>query len=286
MAKKTPIVCIMYDFDKTLCTQDMQNYKFIPDVGLSPKEFWSQTGDFGSKAQMEKILAYMYMMKVKAKDAGIKLSKDYLRSLGSSIEYYKGVEGFFKRINDFGKSEGVKVEHYIISSGIKEIIEGSSIAKCFKKIYACEFFYNEQGEAIWPKLTINYTQKTQFVFRISKGVEKIDDDDAVNNKMSKDKRRVFYQNMIYVGDGITDIPCMQLVKDKGGKSIAIYQDIKKVNASKLIQDERVNFICKADYSDGSEIDKIIKMQIKSIALNTKLADKEQKQRQNIKKENM
>lgn len=235
---------------------------------------------------MEKILAYMYMMKVKAKDAGIKLSKDYLRSLGSSIEYYKGVEGFFKRINDFGKSEGVKVEHYIISSGIKEIIEGSSIAKCFKKIYACEFFYNEQGEAIWPKLTINYTQKTQFVFRISKGVEKIDDDDAVNNKMSKDKRRVFYQNMIYVGDGITDIPCMQLVKDKGGKSIAIYQDIKKVNASKLIQDERVNFICKADYSDGSEIDKIIKMQIKSIVLNTKLADKEQKQRQNIKKENM
>lgn len=286
MAKKTPIVCIMYDFDKTLCTQDMQNYKFIPDVGLSPKEFWSQTGDFGSKAQMEKILAYMYMMKLKAKDAGIKLSKEYLRSLGSSIEYYKGVEGFFKRINDFGKSEGVKVEHYIISSGIKEIIEGSSIAKCFKKIYACEFFYNEQGEAIWPKLTINYTQKTQFVFRISKGVEKIDDDDAVNNKMSKDKRRVFYQNMIYVGDGITDIPCMQLVKDKGGKSIAIYQDIKKVNASKLIQDERVNFICKADYSDGSEIDKIIKMQIKSIALNTKLADKEQKQRQNIKKENM
>lgn len=286
MAKKTPIVCIMYDFDKTLCTQDMQNYKFIPDVGLSPKEFWSQTGDFGSKTQMEKILAYMYMMKLKAKDAGIKLSKDYLRSLGSSIEYYKGVEGFFKRINDFGKSEGVKVEHYIISSGIKEIIEGSSIAKCFKKIYACEFFYNEQGEAIWPKLTINYTQKTQFVFRISKGVEKIDDDDAVNNKMSKDKRRVFYQNMIYVGDGITDIPCMQLVKDKGGKSIAIYQDIKKVNASKLIQDERVNFICKADYSDGSEIDKIIKMQIKSIALNTKLADKEQKQRQNIKKENM
>lgn len=286
MAKKTPIVCIMYDFDKTLCTQDMQNYKFIPDVGLSPNEFWSQTGDFGSKTQMEKILAYMYMMKLKAKEAGIKLSKDYLRSLGSSIEYYKGVEGFFKRINDFGKSEGVKVEHYIISSGIKEIIEGSSIAKCFKKIYACEFFYNEQGEAIWPKLTINYTQKTQFVFRISKGVEKIDDDDAVNNKMSKDKRRVFYQNMIYVGDGITDIPCMQLVKDKGGKSIAIYQDIKKVNASKLIQDERVNFICKADYSDGSEIDKIIKMQIKSIALNTKLADKEQKQRQNIKKENM
>lgn len=286
MAKKTPIVCIMYDFDKTLCTQDMQNYKFIPDVGLSPNEFWSQTGDFGSKTQMEKILAYMYMMKLKAKDAGIKLSKDYLRSLGSSIEYYKGVEGFFKRINDFGKSEGVKVEHYIISSGVKEIIEGSSIAKCFKKIYACEFFYNEQGEAIWPKLTINYTQKTQFVFRISKGVEKIDDDDAVNNKMSKDKRRVFYQNMIYVGDGITDIPCMQLVKDKGGKSIAIYQDIKKVNASKLIQDERVNFICKADYSDGSEIDKIIKMQIKSIALNTKLADKEQKQRQNIKKENM
>lgn len=285
MSSKKPIVCIMYDFDKTLCGQDMQNYKFIPDVGMTPEEFWGATGEFGRKTQMEKILAYMYMMIIKAKENNIALTKDYLKSLGAYIEYYKGVEGFFKRINEFGAENGVKVEHYIISSGTKEIIEGSSIAKEFKKIYACEYYYDEKGQAIWPKLTINYTHKTQFVFRISKGVEKIDDDNAVNSRVSKEKRRVHYRNMIYIGDGITDIPCMQLVKDKGGKSIAIYRDVKKVQASKLIQDERVNFICKADYSDGSELDQIIKLQIKTIALNEKLANKEQKQRQTIKKEN-
>lgn len=286
MSNKKPIVCIMYDFDKTLCTADMQNYKFIPDVNMTPEEFWNATGEFGRKTQMEKILAYMYMMLIKAKENNIVLSKEYLKSLGAYIQYFKGVEGFFKRINEYGKEEGVKVEHYIISSGTKEIIEGSSIAKEFKKIYACEYYYDEKGQAIWPKLTINYTQKTQFVFRISKGVEKIDDDNAVNDRVAKEKRRVLYQNMIYIGDGITDIPCMQLVKDKGGKSIAIYRDVKKVNASKLIQDERVNYICKADYSEGSELDQIIKLQIKSIALHSKLQSKEQKQRMSIKKENL
>ena len=285
MSNKKPIVCIMYDFDKTLCTQDMQNYKFIPDVKMTPNDFWSATGEFGSKTQMEKILAYMYMMIIKAKENNIVLSKEYLKSLGAYIEYFKGVETFFKRINEFANNLGVKVEHYIISSGTKEIIEGSSIAKEFKKIYACEYYYDENGQAIWPKLTINYTQKTQFVFRISKGVEKIDDDNAVNDRVAKDKRRVLYQNMIYIGDGITDIPCMQLVKDKGGKSIAIYRDVKKVHASKLIMDERVNYICKADYSEGSELDQIIKLQIESIAIHNKLANKELKQRKNIKKEN-
>ena len=283
MAKK-PIVAIMYDFDKTLCTTDMQNYKFIPDVKMTPEEFWSLTGDFGNKMQVEKILSYMYMMIQKAKENGFALTKDYLNSLGKSVHFYRGVESWFKRINDFGNSIGVHVEHYVLSSGTKEIIEASAIAKEFKKIYACEYLFNEKGEAVWPKLTINYTQKTQFVFRISKGVESITDDDTVNSRVSQDKRRVYYQNMIYIGDGITDIPCMQLVKDKGGLSIALYSDTHKFNAKRLFSDDRVNFICRADYNEGSELDQIVTMQIKKIALDMALKAKKENQRKKILKE--
>lgn len=284
MSVKKPILCLMYDFDKTLCTEDMQNYKFIPDVNMTPTTFWGETTEFGEKYQVEKILAYMYMMVKKAKDNNIPMTHDYLKSLGASIVYYKGVEAWFKRINEFGALNNVKVEHYIISSGVKDIIEGSKIAKEFKKIYACEFMFDHSGQAVWPRLTINYTQKTQFVFRISKGVEKISDDNTVNSRISSDKRRVLYRDMIYIGDGITDIPCMQLVKDKGGKSIALYSDTHKVNAKKLFSDSRVNFICKADYSENSELDQIVKLQIQNCALLHKLDNKENKQKKLIIKE--
>ncbi len=279
MAKK-PIIAIMYDFDKTLCTTDMQNYKFIPDVGMTPEEFWGATGEFGNKYQIEKILAYMYMMIKKAKEKNIKLTKEYLNSLGASIQYYKGVEEWFDRINNYGSALGLKVEHYIISSGTKEIIEGSKIAKKFRKIYACEFLYNEDGEAIWPRLTINYTQKTQFVFRIGKGVENINDDDKVNMRVESDKKRVLYRDMIYLGDGITDVPCMRLIKDKGGLSIALYKN-KAENAKILFKDERVNFMCKADYSENSQLDNIIKLQLQNIALYHKMDDKLQKQKREV-----
>ena len=275
MAKKT-YVAIMYDFDKTLSTTDMQNYKFIPDLNMTPQEFWGATGEFGEKNQVEKILAYMYMMIKQSKDNNISLTKEYLKSLGNSIKYYDGVEEWFDRINEYGKSKDLIVEHYIISSGTKEIIEGTSIAKNFKRIYGCEFLY-ENGVAVWPKLTINYTQKTQFVFRISKGVNKISDDDKVNSRLGHDKRHVLYQNMIYIGDGITDIPCMQLVKDKGGCSIALFNGTRNINAKQLFKDKRVNYICKADYKEGSEFDEIIKKQLDKISIETKLAQEAAKQ---------
>ena len=253
---KKPVVAIMYDFDKTLCTTDMQNYSFIPSVNMTPAEFWGATQEFGDKYQVEKILAYMYMMVKSAKDNNIKLTK-------------------------FGAELGVKVEHYVISSGTKEIIEGSQIAKKFTQIYGCEFYFDKDSDgdmvALWPKLTINYTQKTQFVFRISKGVTKISEDDKVNARMGKEQRHVQYQNMIYIGDGITDIPCMQLVKDKGGISIAVYNSRKKLNAQQLFKDDRVNFICEADYTSGSEIDSIVTTQIQKISMNERLIQHKIKQ---------
>lgn len=275
--KKRPVVALMYDFDKTLCSEDMQNYAFIPDLKMTPEQFWTETTIFGEKQNMEKVLAYMYMMVTKAEEKGIPLTKKYLRSLGPSIKYFKGVLTWFKRINDYGASLGLDVEHYIISSGIKDIIEGSEIAKEFKKIYACEYVYDKNGVAIWPKLAINYTMKTQFVFRISKGVDRINDDNIVNEKMSEKDRRVLYRNMIYLGDGITDIPCMRLVKDKQGKSIAVYPKGKKDKVAGLLRDKRVNYIALADYSENSELENIVKLQLEYIALLTKIEEKEKKQ---------
>lgn len=275
--KKRPVVALMYDFDKTLCSEDMQNYAFIPDLNMTPEQFWTETTVFGEKQNMEKVLAYMYMMVIKAEEKGIPFTKKYLHSLGPSIKYFKGVLTWFKRINDYGASLGLDVEHYIISSGIKDIIEGSDIAKEFKKIYACEYVYDKNGVAVWPKLAINYTMKTQFVFRISKGVDRINDDNIVNEKMSEQDRRVLYRNMIYLGDGITDIPCMRLVKDKQGKSIAVYPKGKKDKVAGLLRDKRVNYIALADYSENSELENIVKLQLEYIALLSKIEEKEKKQ---------
>ena len=280
--KKRPVVAIMYDFDKTLCSEDMQNYAFIPDLDMTPQEFWSATSEFGQKENMEKVLAYLYMMVAKAKEKNIKFTKEYLRSLGASIKYFKGVLGWFKRINDYGATLGLDVKHYIISSGVKDIIEGSEIAKEFAGIYACEYVFDENGDAVWPKIAINYTMKTQFVFRISKGVDSIHDDDQVNEKISESDRKVLYRNMIYLGDGITDIPCMRLVKDKQGKSIAVYPRGKKEKVASLLRHKRVNFIAPADYSENSELDKIVKLQLEYISLLTKLEEKESKQLSSIK----
>lgn len=281
---KKPIIAIMYDFDKTLCTEDMQNYKFIPDVKMTPAEFWGATGEFGEKHKVERILAYMHMMIKEAKNNDIKLSKEYLESLGKYIKYYKGVETWFDRINKYGQENGVKIEHYVISSGVKEIIEGSSIAKKFTQIYACEYLYNSEGEACWPKLTINYTQKTQFIYRIRKGVKDITNDDDVNKKTPSNKKRVQYANMIYIGDGITDIPCMQMIKDNGGISIALYNNSKVNHAKELSRDDRVNYIFKADYQEGGKLEQTIKDRISFCALKAKLENTAERQKAEIMKD--
>jgi len=268
-----PIVAIMYDFDKTLCSEDMQNYSFIPALGMTPQEFWHATTVFSEKENVEKILSYMYMMVVEAKKKGIKLTKEYLNNLGKAIKYFDGVTTWFSRINAYGESQGLNVEHYLVSSGTKEIIDGCSIAKEFKAIYGCEFLFDEAtGEPIWPKYAINYTMKTQFFFRISKGTIDVTDDTSVNLKTHT--RRIPYRNIIYIGDGMTDIPCMILVKENGGKSIAVYQKGQKDRVISLFDDGRVNYICRADYRSGSELEKIAKLIIEGISVTEQLIAKE------------
>lgn len=270
--KNKPIVAIMYDFDKTLSSDDMQNFGFVPSLNMTPSEFWSLTQEIGEKEGLEGTMAYMYMMVKCCKDKGIKLTKSLLNEVGKNIKYYEGVTTWFKRINQFAEEQGLEVEHYIISSGNKEIVDGCSIAPNFKQIYGCEFFFNEDGEAIWPKISINYTSKTQFLFRISKGALDASDDKTVNTKI--ETKRIPFHNFIYLGDGLTDVPCMQLVKEKGGKSIAIYPKGNKEKVIQLFEEGRVNYLCSADYKAGSNLEKIIKLILTQMALTSTLLSKE------------
>ena len=269
---KQPIIGIMYDFDKTLSTTDMQNYDFIPKLGLTPDEFWGATGDFTAKTGVERILSYMYMMIAKAKEKGIKLTREYLRECGKNIKFYPGVTTWFKRINDYAESKGIKVEHYLVSSGTMEIVEGCPIFPCFTKAWGCEYYYNEDGEPVWPKLAINYTQKTQFYFRISKGAVDVKNDNAVNEKTPE--RRIPYKNIIYMGDGMTDVACMTLVKHNDGTSIAIYPEKDSDKVRDLYTDGRCNFMCKADYSAGSDLEKVVKLTIDKIAMQNEIIKRE------------
>ena len=280
--KKKPTIAFMYDFDKTLCDQDMQDYAFIPNLNMTSEEFWGETEVFRKKHYMEGILGYMYYMMYKCKEKGIPFTQEYLRSLGKNINFYKGVQNWFKRINQYGESIGVNIEHYIISSGLKDIIDGSAIKGEFKKIFACQYYFDENGNAVWPKIAINYTQKTQYIFRISKGIYDETDNKKVNEKMSE--RVVAYQNMLYFGDGITDIPCMTFVKKQGGVSIALYPKGKKNKVTNLLLDNRVNYICSADYQEGGDLDSLIKciIQEKPLAHKLQLKQREQRRRESKK----
>lgn len=271
---KKPIVALLYDFDSTLSKSDMQNFGFIPALGMTPAEFWGETGRFGNESGMERTLSYLYTMVRLSKQKGIKMTKKWLAEMGKNIEFFPGVLDWFHRINEYGKSQEVIVEHYIISSGNKEIVDGCAIAKEFKKIYGCEFYFNEEGEAVWPKLAINFTQKTQYFFRIAKGVIDQTDDEGVNAKAPT--KRIPYSNMIYVGDGMTDIPSMIIVKNNGGKSIAVYPPGKGEKVQSLVDDGRVNYSCVANYKEGSKMDKIVKLIIQGVSINQELDAMENK----------
>jgi len=266
------IIAIMYDFDKTLCTKDMQEYTFIPNLGMTPSEFWSDANKLREVDKMDQVLTYMYLMVKKTEDIGYHLTRDYLNGMGDKIELFPGVTSWFERINQYGKEKGVIIEHYIISSGVKEIIEGSKIGKYFKEIYASEFYYNDKGYAVWPKIAINYTNKTQFLMRINKGTLDMADDYGINKKMDKKDRRIALSNMIYIGDGLTDVPCMKLTKDGGGVSIAVYTDNSQKVAKGLYDDDRINYMTLADYSEGSRIDRVVKRTIDAMAINAELDD--------------
>lgn len=279
MDNKETIIALIYDFDKTLCTKDMQEYTFIPSLGINPKEFWEEADELALNNKMDKILACLYMMLKKTEEKGKFIHREDFNKYGKEIEFFKGVENWFSRINEYGKSKGVKIEHYIISSGQKEIIEGTSISKYFKEIFASEFLYID-GKAVWPAMAVNYTTKTQFLARINKGVLDVSDDTTLNDKMLVEDRRISTKNMIYIGDGYTDVPSMRMTHENGGYSIAVYQENKTEIASKLLKDNRVDFAVLADYQENSKLDSLIKDIIDKMTINTKLHQEHKKQLNN------
>lgn len=260
-----PIVAIMYDFDKTLCTKDMQSYSFIPSLGITESEFWCFANDVGTSEHMDSILAYMYAMVKMSKDKNIPLLRQNLVDMGRNVELFSGVENWFERISNFGNEQGVQVEHYVISSGMKEIIEGTSISKYFKSVFACEFLYDENGNGVWPKTDVNYTNKTQFVYRINKGVLDVANDNDLNRSMPDDSKRVPFCNMIYIGDGLSDVPCMKMMKAYGGYSIAVYQR-RDSKVEDLLRNDRVDYIYPADYREGTGLDSTVKNIIRKMAI--------------------
>ena len=279
--EKLPIVAFLYDFDKTLCTTDMQNYAFIPSLGMTPAEFWPVANGFGSANRMDGILAYMYTMIRESEKRDMPLTREKLVNMGKDIVLYPGVEDWFRRINAFGAEQGVQVEHYIISSGLREIIEGSSISNEFKEIYASEFYYDEAGRPVWPKLAVNFTAKTQFVYRINKGVLDVSDDKTLNDSMPDDSKRVPFHNMIYVGDGLSDVPCMKMMRAYGGQAIAVYQESNRVGVEDLMSKHRVDFIFKADYSEGTPLDLTVKNIIRKMAIVDRLGEETGRQLRSI-----
>lgn len=268
-------VAIMYDFDETLAPGNMQEYAFIPMLEISPSEFWKMSAEFGKKHNMDNVLSYMYMSIKLVKEKKLKITKDAFYNQGEVISFFEGVETWFKRINDYGAGLGLQVEHYIISCGLKEMIEGTKIAKEFKRIFACNFAYDDETkEPIWASQAINFTTKTQYIYRVRKNkLDKLYDAYELNEYVEDRSTLLPYTNMIYVGDGETDVPCMKLVKLHGGNSVCVYNpnsEKKKKIAEKLYRDGRVNFMTLADYRDGSEMDSIIKDLLNKIAINNKL----------------
>lgn len=273
----------MYDFDKTLSTKDMQDFAFIPSLGMKSSEFWQEANDFGREQKMDGILAYMYTSVRQSRLHGKPLKRKELMAHGQSVEFFPGVEEWFDRINEYGNSQGVQIEHYIISSGMKEIIEGTDIAKKFKEIFACEFYYDEEGNAAWPKTAVNYTNKTQFVYRINKGVLDVSNDVDLNRSMPDDSKRVPFSNMIYIGDGLSDVPCMKMMQSYGGQSIAVYPTGDRHKVEELLIKDRVNFIFPADYREAGELDSAMKSIIRKIAICDTLTEINQNQLRSITK---
>lgn len=267
MEKKRPTVALIYDFDGTLSPGNMQEFGFIQAIGQTPEEFWKKSNELPAGQDVSSILSYMKLMIDEAKKKGIALTRDSFVSFGKHIELYEGVKEWFSLINRYGEQHGVNIEHYVNSSGQTELIEGCPIAGEFKKIFACSFWYDENGVAVWPAVAIDYTGKTQYIFKIAKGILDISDNTRVNESQAEAEKPIPFTNMIYMGDGTTDIPCMKIVKMFGGTSIAVYNpedSRKKANADKLLEQDRVNFVCKADYTPGGDVFTVVSTIINKI----------------------
>ncbi len=263
---------LIYDFDGTLARGNVQEHSFLPEMGISKEEFWGDVGRLAREHDSDVTLTYLWHMLEVARSNGTPITRVDLEEHGRQTPLFDGLDEWFDDIKGFGEERGLQIEHYIISSGNLEMIQGSPIASQFEEIYASKFIYDDAGEAVWPGLAINYTSKTQFLFRINKGVANIWDNEAVNRWIPMDERPVPFSRMIFFGDGDTDIPSMKMVRQQGGHSIAVFdpkawEDPRsQEKIYRLISEDRVHFVAPADYRDGSQLSVITKGILGRLAL--------------------
>lgn len=257
---KRPTIALIYDFDGTLAPGSMQEFGFIQAIGKGNEEFWAKNRQLAEENDANGILTYMFLMVETARSNRISLRRESFRSFGSKIKLFPGVHEWFAQINEYGASIGLDIRHYVNSSGLKEMIEGTPIAHEFENIYACSYLYDVDGVAYWPAVAVDYTAKTQFLFKINKGIREVSDNKKINEYKPESERPVPFERMLYFGDGDTDVPCMKMVKEHGGHSIAVYgpEEGKRETALRLIRENRVNFACPADYREGKEMHMVVR----------------------------
>jgi phosphoserine phosphatase len=265
---------IIYDFDGTLARGNMQEVSFIPSIGMDIGDFWAEAEALTKAADGDGILMYMQLMMRHARKNGQPITRQTLHDQGREVALFEGLKdlSWFDRMNAFGAQYGLDIEHYIISAGLEEMIEGTPIRPALTHVFASHYVYDENGQAAWPAVGVNYTTKTQYLFRINKGVNNHWENERINHFIPDEDRRVPFERMIFLGDGDTDVPTMKMMHTKGGFSIAVYdprsneRDQKKVYS--LISEDRVNFVAAADYTEGSALDLIVKGLVGRIAINS------------------
>ncbi|TFV38863.1 haloacid dehalogenase-like hydrolase [Bradyrhizobium frederickii] len=270
MSRKLIPMAIAYDFDGTLAPGNIQENSFIPTIGMTKAAFWLKNKARAAKHEADEVLSYMTFMLERAAAEDIPVRKRDFAEHGKTVKLFQGANEWFECVNSYAKSKHVKLQHFIISSGIKEMIEATSIGNRFTKIFASSFAYDANGAAKWPALAINYTTKTQYLFRINKGSLSVHDHGLINDFVPHEDRPIPFTNIVFIGDGETDIPCMRLVRDQGGHSIAVYQPgskTKKARAEKLVHDRRADFIAPADYSEGKPLHEILRAIVDKVAAN-------------------
>jgi phosphoserine phosphatase len=251
--KKT--IALVYDFDGTLSPRPMQEYAFLPQIGADAAVFWAESNALARQAQADPLITYMHLMYKKAKAKGVRIDRQDLVAQGKRVEFYPGVEDWFDAIARYVKShaqsQGVQLRHYLISSGLSEIVEGTSIYKRFHNVFASEYWF-EAYDLPYPKRVITDTGKTQYLFRINKGVEDLGE--SINQHMPEDARPIPFSNMIYFGDGDTDVPSMAVMRKNGGHAVAVYPPGKaRSKCVELFKAERCDFFAPADYREGSDL---------------------------------
>ncbi len=266
-------MAICYDFDGTLIPGNLHEYGFIDSLNMTPAEFWAKSNQMAQGCKADSISTYMKQMKDERESRGLTFTKQDMQNYAATATLFAGVSDWFSRMNIYALSKGVALEHYIVSSGVKEMIEGTVIAPHFKEVFASAFLYDETGTAVWPALVVNYTNKTQFLYRINKGCLDVSDNASLNSHMNDEEKPMPFAHMIYIGDGETDIPSMKTVKREGGHTIAVYNPSvagHREKVKKLLGIERADVIAPADYRENQPIDIFVKSVIDKIIANVQL----------------